>query len=36
MPSTKLELTPQGIKVRVGMVNRHDYQQPDLDEALRG
>ncbi len=36
MPSTSLQVTPQGIKVRVGMVNRHDYQQPDLDEALRG
>lgn len=36
MASTALQLTPDGFKVRVGMVNRHDYSQPDLDEALRG
>ena len=35
-PYTGLKMTPEGIKLRVGMVNRHDYSQPDLDEALRG
>ena len=36
MPSTKLSLTPDGIKIKVGMVNRHDYSELDLNEALRG
>ena len=31
-----LKVTSEGIKVRVGMVNRHDYSEIDLDEALRG
>ena len=35
-PSMGLKVTSEGIKLRVGMVNRHDYSQPDLDEALRG
>ena len=33
---TGLKLTPEGIKIRVGMVNRHDYSEPDLHEQLRG
>lgn len=36
MPDMGLKMTSEGIKLRVGMVNRHDYSQPDLDEALRG
>jgi hypothetical protein len=32
-PSMGLKVTPEGIKLRVGMVNRHDYSQTDLDEA---
>ena len=36
MPDMGLKLTSEGIKLRVGMVNRHDYSRPDLDEALRG
>ena len=31
-----LKVTSDGIKLRVGMVNRHDYSEIDLDEALRG
>ena len=31
-----LKVTSDGIKVRVGMVNRHDYSEIDLNEALRG
>jgi hypothetical protein len=31
-----LKVTPEGIKLRVGLVNRHDYSEQDLDEALRG
>lgn len=34
--STGLKVTPDGIKLRVGLVNRHDYSELDLDEALRG
>ena len=34
--STGLKVTPEGIKLRVGLVNRHDYSELDLDEALRG
>jgi hypothetical protein len=36
MPSTRLNLTAEGIKIKVGMVNRHDYSELDLNEALRG
>lgn len=35
-PETALQMTAEGIKIRVGMVNRHDYSQPDLEEQLRG
>ena len=35
-PKICLHRTAEGIKIRVGPVNRHDYSQPDLDEALRG
>jgi hypothetical protein len=31
-----LKVTSEGIKLRVGMVNRHDYSEIDLNEALRG
>jgi hypothetical protein len=31
-----LKVTSDGIKLRVGMVNRHDYSESDLNEALRG
>ena len=31
-----LKVTSEGIKLRVGLVNRHDYSEQDLDEALRG
>ena len=34
--ATGLKVTPEGIKLRVGLVNRHDYSELDLDEALRG
>lgn len=36
MPKMGLQVTAQGIKVKVGMVNRHDYSEISLDEALRG
>ena len=36
MPKMGLQVTSQGIKVKVGMVNRHDYSEITLDEALRG
>jgi hypothetical protein len=36
MPRTRLNLTAEGIKIKVGMVNRHDYSELDLNEALRG
>ena len=35
-PKMGLKLTSEGIKLRVGMVNRHDYSESDLNEALRG
>lgn len=35
-PSMGLKVTSEGIKLRVGMVNRHDYSESDLNEALRG
>ena len=35
-PKTRLQLTSEGIKLRVGMVNRHDYSEPDLNEQMRG
>lgn len=31
-----LQVTPQGVKVKVGLVNRHDYSNPSFDEQLRG
>lgn len=34
--STKLVLTNNGFKVSVGLVNRHDYSKPMLDEQMRG
>ena len=36
MPSTGLKMTSEGIKIRVGMVNRHDYSGFDLNETKRG
>lgn len=36
MKSTKLVLTNEGFKVNVGLVNRHDYSKPSLDEQMRG
>lgn len=36
MQSMGLRVTPDGIKIKVGMVNRHDYSELDLNEALRG
>ena len=36
MKSTKLVLTNEGFKVNVGLVNRHDYSKPWLDEQMRG
>lgn len=35
-PQTKLKLTAEGIKLHIGMVNRHDYSEPDLKEQMRG
>lgn len=35
-PQTRLKLTAEGIKLHVGMVNRHDYSEPDLKEQMRG
>ena len=32
MPSTKLTFTHQGIKLKVGMSNRHDYSDIDFNE----
>lgn len=34
--SMGLQVTSGGIKLKVGMVNRHDYSEITLDEALRG
>lgn len=36
MAGMGLRVTPDGIKIKVGMVNRHDYSEIDLNEALRG
>jgi len=36
MPGMGLKVTLDGIKIKVGMVNRHDYSEIDLQEALRG
>jgi alpha-galactosidase/6-phospho-beta-glucosidase family protein len=36
MPKMGLQVTSEGIKIKVGMVNRHDYSEISLDEALRG
>ena len=36
MAGMGLKVTSDGIKIRVGMVNRHDYSETDLNEALRG
>jgi hypothetical protein len=36
MQGMGLKVTSEGIKLRVGMVNRHDYSEIDLNEALRG
>ena len=36
MPKMGLQVTSDGIKVKVGMTNRHDYSEISLDEALRG
>jgi hypothetical protein len=35
-PQTRLKLTAEGIKLHVGLVNRHDYSEPDLNEQMRG
>ena len=35
-PSMGLKLTPQGIKLKIGPRNRHDYSDPTLDDELRG
>ncbi len=34
-PSASLRVTPQGITLRVGPANRHDYSEPTLFEAMR-
>ena len=36
MPKMGLQVTSEGIKIKVGMVNRHDYSETTLDEALKG
>jgi hypothetical protein len=36
MPKMGLQVTSEGIKLKVGMTNRHDYSEISLDEALRG
>jgi len=36
MAGMGLKVTSDGIKIKVGMVNRHDYSEIDLNEALRG
>jgi len=36
MPKMGLQVTSDGIKIKVGMSNRHDYSEISLDEALRG
>jgi hypothetical protein len=35
-PKMGLQVTSEGIKLKVGMANRHDYSEISLDEALRG
>jgi len=35
-PKMGLQVTSDGIKIKVGMANRHDYSEISLDEALRG
>ena len=35
-PQMGVKMTPDGLKIQLGMVNRRDYSQYDLDEALRG
>lgn len=34
-PGASLRVTPAGITLRVGPVNRHDYSEPSLFEAMR-
>lgn len=36
LPQMGLKMTQEGVKISVGMVNRHDYSQPDLKEQLGG
>jgi hypothetical protein len=36
MPKMGLQVTSEGIKIKVGMTNRHDYSEISLDEALKG
>ena len=36
MPSMGLKVTSEGIKLRVGLRNRHDYSEDSLDDKLRG
>lgn len=36
MPSMGLKVTNQGIKLRIGLKNRHDYSEDPLDDQLRG
>ena len=35
-PSIGLRVTTEGIKLRIGLKNRHDYSEDSLDEQLRG
>mgnify|MGYP003350887999 CR=1 FL=1 len=35
-PKMGLKMTSEGVKISVGMVNRHDYSEPDLKEQLGG
>jgi len=35
-PKMGLQVTSEGIKIKVGMANRHDYSEISLDEALKG
>ena len=36
MPQMGLKMTSEGIKLRVGIVNRHDYSEMGLKESIRG
>ena len=36
LPQMGVKMTSEGLKLRVGVVNRHDYSQPDLKEQLGG